>query len=628
MEFTMNTIKRFQHPTQHRATRRMLLALWLLLPPGAFGGGVVTHCTEANLRAAMAGGGMVTFACDGTISLTGAITSALSTSLDASGHQVTISGANSVRVFQVNTNVSLELANLTIVEGRSASGGGIYNEGGTVSLRGTILQGNVALTNGGCGGALFNRGGVINATDCAFIGNVAQSLTNNMAEHAGGGAIFNQDGAVNLQRCVFAGNRACAALESGYPLPPFGPGVPGSNGIGGAICNFGSLSICSCTFRDNLATGGMGGPGMPGDDYPFGDNDPPTWGGYGGNGYGGAIFNTHLLVVSNSLFVGNQASGGVGGRGGRGGFALYASNSGAWGGSGGDGIGAALFSSNGIVSLLNCTVASNTCTGGSGGTGGTGGETVKGYGGTGGSGGAGGGGLGVIYVRDDCAVTNCTFAFNLGVAGSGGMGGGGGWSGLYLTNSPPGSPGTPGSAIGGINVATGKMLNSLLATNTPGGNSFGTIADKGHNLSSDGTCNFTNVGSLNNLDPKLGPLADNGGPTLTMALLAGSPAIDAANSVAFPSNDQRGIPRPSGAAPDIGAYEYAPLLTIRHAAVSGIEIILRDAAPTQPCRLLTSTNLCDWVGIATNQVNVDGTLRFAPSLNPSELSRHYRTVVP
>jgi hypothetical protein len=59
-------------------------------------------------------------------------------------------------------------------------------------------------------------------------------------------------------------------------------------------------------------------------------------------------------------------------------------------------------------------------------------------------------------------------------------------------------------------------------------------------------------------DALIGPLADNGGPTLTHALLDGSPAIDAADDAACPATDQRGVPRPQGAACDIGAYEYVP----------------------------------------------------------------------
>jgi hypothetical protein len=56
-------------------------------------------------------------------------------------------------------------------------------------------------------------------------------------------------------------------------------------------------------------------------------------------------------------------------------------------------------------------------------------------------------------------------------------------------------------------------------------------------------------------DPNLGPLADNGGTTLTHELLQGSLAIDAAGTVGIPATDQRGIARPQGPAADIGAFE-------------------------------------------------------------------------
>ncbi|HVV71859.1 MAG TPA: immunoglobulin domain-containing protein, partial [Verrucomicrobiae bacterium] len=99
------------------------------------------------------------------------------------------------------------------------------------------------------------------------------------------------------------------------------------------------------------------------------------------------------------------------------------------------------------------------------------------------------------------------------------------------------------------------MLNSLLAENTPA-NAGGIIVDTGHNLSSDPSCAFTNINSFNNTVALLGLLTDNGGPTLSIALLAGSPAIDAADTHGAPPLDQRGFPRPIGQGADIGAYEY------------------------------------------------------------------------
>jgi hypothetical protein len=111
---------------------------------------------------------------------------------------------------------------------------------------------------------------------------------------------------------------------------------------------------------------------------------------------------------------------------------------------------------------------------------------------------------------------------------------------------------------GGIYSANGEvtLINTILTNGASSSNCVGVIIDGGHNLSSDTSCNFTNTGSLNNTDPLLGPLQDNGGPTPTMALLPGSPAIDAGDTAAAPWLDQRGIARPVGSAADIGAFEY------------------------------------------------------------------------
>lgn len=126
-------------------------------------------------------------------------------------------------------------------------------------------------------------------------------------------------------------------------------------------------------------------------------------------------------------------------------------------------------------------------------------------------------------------------------------------------------------------------------------------SDAGWNLSSDASCVFTNAGSFNNTDARLGPLADNGGPTLIVALLPGSPAIDACADNAVAAIDQRGVPRPFDAASDIGAYEYATLLRISQASANGLNIQLRDGYPGQNCRLLIGTTLSNWVSVATNR---------------------------
>jgi len=120
-----------------------------------------------------------------------------------------------------------------------------------------------------------------------------------------------------------------------------------------------------------------------------------------------------------------------------------------------------------------------------------------------------------------------------------------------------------GSAIY-IYGGTATLQNSIVAYSSFG-NCYGSLTSKGYNLSSDGTCNFGSTGDRNNIDPKLGPLQNNGGPTLTQGLLSGSPAIDAANpsgcndGQGHPlTTDQRGQPRhdkeDTGGC-DIGAYE-------------------------------------------------------------------------
>lgn len=82
----------------------------------------------------------------------------------------------------------------------------------------------------------------------------------------------------------------------------------------------------------------------------------------------------------------------------------------------------------------------------------------------------------------------------------------------------------------------------------------GNVVSLGHNLVQDDSC-APAESDLIGVDPLLGPLADNGGPTLTHALLTGSPAINAGDDALCPSIDQRGIARPQGDHCDIGAYE-------------------------------------------------------------------------
>jgi hypothetical protein len=144
-------------------------------------------------------------------------------------------------------------------------------------------------------------------------------------------------------------------------------------------------------------------------------------------------------------------------------------------------------------------------------------------------------------------IVNSTITDNHAIKGGGG-----------LNSAQSYAAASPATSIG-ITL----LLNTIIAgnTSTAGGSDCNVedniIQSEGHNLASDGSCFLTAPGDLPSRNPLLGPLAYNGGPTETEALLPGSPAISAGASQGCPQSDQRGVARPQGAC-DIGAYQYAP----------------------------------------------------------------------
>lgn len=209
---------------------------------------VVTDCTEANLRSAVEGGGVVTFACDGTIVLNNALVISADLVVDGGGRAITLSGNDTTPVFAVGGDRRLTLLNLTIANGRSANGGAIGNDGG-----------------------------VINASNCVFSGNMA-TATND----AGGGAIFNRNGWLTLQRCVFSDNKvlvtgvAGTGTNGGVGNWLGGTGGPGGAAIGGGIWNLGQATLEDCYFIRNACTGGIGGTGGMGGGF-YGINGWLWW---------------------------------------------------------------------------------------------------------------------------------------------------------------------------------------------------------------------------------------------------------------------------------------------------------------------------------------------------------------
>lgn len=115
------------------------------------------------------------------------------------------------------------------------------------------------------------------------------------------------------------------------------------------------------------------------------------------------------------------------------------------------------------------------------------------------------------------------------------------------TSNAPGLATVRNSIVAGNTDASGNTAPDISGTVVSGGNNLiGSLAGATFNaLASD----------IVNVNAMLAPLADNGGPMLTHALLAGSPAIDAGATDPLIPTDQRGISRPQGSASDIGAFE-------------------------------------------------------------------------
>jgi hypothetical protein len=281
---------------------------------------------------------------------------------------------------------------------------------------------------------------------------------------------------------------------------------------GGGIYNHGTLTVNNTVINRNTASG-PGGCKL------------------GCGGFGGGIYNDGTLSVNNSTVSANTSTVPLS-------CVLGCGNS-----------GGGIYNSLATLTVSNSTISSNTAS-----------NLIT-------KSGSGGGG---IETSGMVTVNNSTIAYNSAAALYSASGGGIENSGtIRLNNSTFASDTASGeyASGGGVNNLGGKTTaqNTIFADNSGGGNCAGTITSSGYNLSSDGSCNFNSSGDLNNTDPMLGPLQNNGGPTKTQALLSGSPAIDAGNPSGCTDakghllkTDQRGDPRPdkedSGGC-DMGAYE-------------------------------------------------------------------------
>jgi len=182
---------------------------------------------------------------------------------------------------------------------------------------------------------------------------------------------------------------------------------------------------------------------------------------------------------------------------------------------------------------------------------------------------------GAIAAIGPVIIRNATISGNSANGHGGGITGGGPltMNNVTLVNNVADADGNGDGNGGAIYWPDGpdrpEIANSLIAGNSVVGGEakaecYGLVISLGHNLFGSSTCSSPAPGDIVSDQTLIGPLADNGGPTQTHALLEGSPAIDAGNPVqpgsggtACQPADQRGVSRPRGNACDIGAYESA-----------------------------------------------------------------------
>lgn len=157
--------------------------------------------------------------------------------------------------------------------------------------------------------------------------------------------------------------------------------------------------------------------------------------------------------------------------------------------------------------------------------------------------------------RSEVDFTNVTFAGNAATSGRGGaLSTNRGLLTLRNCTLSNNASAGDGTEIAASNDPVITIENSILSGPGRFDVCMQEYTSDGHNLATDESCGLSSGGDIAPADPSLRGLRDNGGSTSTLALLTGSPAIDAGGGQST-ATDQRGVARPVGPAPDIGAYE-------------------------------------------------------------------------
>jgi hypothetical protein len=411
-----------------------------------------------------------------------------------------------------------------------AWGGGIASLGttGNVIITGSTFTGNTAL--GGNGGNFNNGGG----------------------SGVRGGSIYFEGGTLNLDGSRIVNSNATGGNGGVSPGNQQNGGQGGISQGGGAYIG-GTATINNSTFESCAANGGNSGTGQNGTNN-------------GADSGGGGLFSLGSVTVTNSTFNLNSATGGDAGDSfGPDCFGSHQS------GDGGAARGGAIQADAGSLIINTATFANNSASGGDGGDGGPTNVAICAQS----SHGAGGLAHGGAITNTNAATLNinhATISGNNAQAGNTGVNQGGATLPPRLVAEGtgggirvgPGSVTLENTIIAGNTAANG--LGNAAGAPTPGPNVDGAVTSNGHNLLGTATeaTGFTGTGDQTGANPLLMPLANNGGPTQTMALTPGSPAIDGGVAVGA-TLDQRGMPRPvddpgvanaaGGDGTDIGAYE-------------------------------------------------------------------------
>ncbi len=435
----------------------------------------------------------------------------------AGANSTFIDGNDLDRIFQIMPGARVSISGVTIRNGTAVNAGGILNSG-TLAITDSIIEGNVATgKTTSVGGGIGNSFGLLTINRVTF--------RNNSAVLNGGG-LYNNTGAISITDSTFTGNAA------------------GNDGGGLSIFN-GSLNVTRGTITNN--TSGADGGGLSAENAMMTLQDSTISSNNATLDAGGInLINNASLSVVNSTVSSNSAGKYGGGARVGGGSSLILDkttiqqNRATKNGGGID-------VDQAFVEMRNSLVRGNTATEDGGG--------IDNYQGT-------------------LRISNSTIAENTSMLAGGGILNAAS-STVVLVNVTIADNTAVTSGGGVSNFGSFSLGNTLIAKNSSTANTrdiIGTFTSLGTNLIGDlgnalgittDTSNFWGS-TLLPVDPKLGPLQNNGGPTATYALLAGSVAIDAGTNAGAAALDQTGRTRNLDgdvggvAAVDIGAYEFVP----------------------------------------------------------------------